>query len=90
MWSRQPPQAESPSGHWTRRSHCDPNPTDRPAPHGRVGDWLDDFAGFGADADYLVGLGKEAYLVDTAQGRLLRNAGEERSSSAEQAVVSRE
>jgi uncharacterized protein with HEPN domain len=49
---------------------------DGPARHDRVRDWLDDLAGFGADATYLVGLGREAYLADTAQGRLLRNAGE--------------
>ena len=48
----------------------------RPAPHERLGDWLDDLAGFGADAEYLVSLGKDAYLADSAQGRLLRNAGE--------------
>ena len=48
----------------------------RPAPDERILDWLDDLAGFGADAAYLVDLGKDAYLADTAQGRLLRNAGE--------------
>ncbi|QXT62571.1 HepT-like ribonuclease domain-containing protein [Tessaracoccus palaemonis] len=46
------------------------------AHHGRVHDWLQDLAGFGADADYLVGLGENAYLADTPEGRLLRNAGE--------------
>jgi len=49
---------------------------DRPVPRERVRDWLDDLAGFGADVDYLAGLGREAYLADSAQGRLLRNAGE--------------
>ena len=49
---------------------------DRPPPHDRVSDWLHDLAGFGADADYLVGLGQEAYLAATLHGRLLRNAGE--------------
>lgn len=44
--------------------------------HARLSDWLDDLAGFGADAEYLVDMGKQAYLADTAQGRLLRNAGE--------------
>ena len=47
-----------------------------PAPHERVHDWLHDLAGFGADADYLVALGRDAHQADTAQGRLLRNAGE--------------
>lgn len=49
---------------------------DRSTPHERVSDWLEDLAGFGADARYLVDLGREAYLADTPQGRLLRNAGE--------------
>ncbi len=48
----------------------------RPAPDDRIHDWLDDLAGFGADAAYLVSLGRPAYLADTAPGRLLRNAGE--------------
>lgn len=47
-----------------------------PQQPGRVEDWLGDLAGFGADAAYLVAWGREAYLADTAQGRLLRNAGE--------------
>jgi len=34
----------------------------------RVYDWLQDLAGFGADADYLVGLGEHAYLADTQRG----------------------
>lgn len=50
--------------------------SDPPVPHERLADWLDDLAGFGADAKYLVSLGREAYLADSAQGRLLRNAGE--------------
>lgn len=50
--------------------------SDPPVPHERLTDWLDDLAGFGADAKYLVSLGREAYLADSAQGRLLRNAGE--------------
>lgn len=49
---------------------------DRPASGERVPDWLADLAGFGADAAYLVELGRAAYLADTAHGRLLRNAGE--------------
>ncbi len=49
---------------------------DRAVQFERIREWLDDLAGFGADAAYLVGLGQEAYLADTAQGRLLRNAGE--------------
>lgn len=50
--------------------------SDPPVPQDRLADWLDDLAGFGADAKYLVSLGREAYLADSAQGRLLRNAGE--------------
>ncbi|WP_297745949.1 DUF86 domain-containing protein [uncultured Tessaracoccus sp.] len=42
----------------------------------RVQLWLDDLSGFIADAAYLVTLGRDAYLADTPQGRLLRNAGE--------------
>lgn len=42
----------------------------------RIDAWLDDLATFGRDADYLVGLGRDAYLADSPQGRLLRNAGE--------------
>lgn len=51
-------------------------PSEHPVPESRLRDWLDDLAGFGRDADYLVALGRDAYLADTAQGRLLRNAGE--------------
>lgn len=50
--------------------------TQHPVNDQRIRDWLDDLAGFGADAEYLVDLGREAYLSDTAGGRLLRNAGE--------------
>lgn len=50
--------------------------SDHAGPGDRVRDWLDDLSGFGADASYLVGLGRDAYLSDTAHGRLLRNAGE--------------
>lgn len=49
---------------------------DRTAPEQRVREWLVDLSGFGADAAYLVGLGQEAYLANSAQGSLLRNAGE--------------
>ena len=42
----------------------------------RVRDWLHDLADFGDDAGYLVALGRDAYLADGAEGRLLRNAGE--------------
>lgn len=37
---------------------------------------LDDLAQIGAEAAYLVGKGREAYLADTMDGALLRNAGE--------------
>lgn len=50
--------------------------SDPPLLHERLADWLDDLAGVGADAEYLVSLGREVYLADSAQGRLLRNAGE--------------
>ncbi len=50
--------------------------SDPSVPHGRLDDWLDDLAGVGADAEYLVSLGRDAYRADCAQGRLLRNAGE--------------
>lgn len=49
---------------------------DHPIPTERLRDWLADLAGFGSDAAYLVEMGKEAYLADTAHGRMLRNAGE--------------
>ncbi len=49
---------------------------DRVVSEDRLCDWLGDLAGFGADAAYLVGLGRESYVADTPQGRLLRNAGE--------------
>ncbi|HZK04581.1 MAG TPA: HepT-like ribonuclease domain-containing protein [Actinomycetaceae bacterium] len=42
----------------------------------RIDDWLHDLGSFGADAAYLVGLGRDEYLADTPQGRMLRNAGE--------------
>ena len=37
---------------------------------------LDDLARIGAEAAYLVGKGRAAYLADTLDGALLRNAGE--------------
>lgn len=37
---------------------------------------LDDLHQIGAEAAYLVGKGREAYLADTLDGALLRNAGE--------------
>lgn len=42
----------------------------------RIQDWLDDLARFAEDAAYIVSHGSEAYGADTAEGRLLRNAGE--------------
>ena len=42
----------------------------------RVRRRLDDLARFGAEAAYLVGKGREAYLADTMDGAMLRNAGE--------------
>lgn len=41
----------------------------------RVRRRLRDLADFGADAAYTVGLGIEAYLDDSPQGRVLRNNG---------------
>ena len=41
----------------------------------RVRRRLRDLADFGADAAYTVGLGVEAYLDDSPQGRVLRNNG---------------
>lgn len=49
---------------------------ERTAAEQRVREWLDDLSGFGSDAAYLVGLGQEAYLANSTQGRLLRHAGE--------------
>lgn len=37
---------------------------------------LDDLARFGTEAAYLVGKGRNAYLADTMDGAMLRNAGE--------------
>lgn len=37
---------------------------------------MDDLARIGAEAAYLVGKGRAAYLADTLDGALLRNAGE--------------
>jgi len=37
---------------------------------------LEDLAKIGAEAAYLVGKGRDAYLADTMEGALLRNAGE--------------
>jgi uncharacterized protein with HEPN domain len=48
----------------------------RPDRTERVHDWLHDLADFGDDARYLVALGRDAYVAEGAQGRLLRNAGE--------------
>lgn len=49
---------------------------DEPDPHAeRVRRRLRDLADFGADAAYTVGLGIEAYLADSPQGRVLRNNG---------------
>lgn len=41
----------------------------------RVQRRLDDLVRFGADAAHLVGIGREKYLDDTTEGRMLRNAG---------------
>lgn len=43
---------------------------------GRVQRRLADLAQIGAEAAYLVGKGRAAYLADTMDGALLRNAGE--------------
>jgi uncharacterized protein with HEPN domain len=37
---------------------------------------LDDLARFGAEAAYLADKGRDAYLADTMEGAMLRNAGE--------------
>ncbi len=37
---------------------------------------LDDLARFASEAAYLVGKGRDAYLADTMEGAMLRNAGE--------------
>ena len=37
---------------------------------------LDDLARFGAEAEHVVGKGREAHLADTMDGAMLRNAGE--------------
>jgi uncharacterized protein with HEPN domain len=42
----------------------------------RVRRRLDDLAQFGAEAAYLADKGREAYLADTMDGAMLRNAGE--------------
>ena len=42
----------------------------------RVHRRLDDLAQIGAEAAYLVAKGREAYLADTMEGALLRNAGD--------------
>lgn len=42
----------------------------------RLQRWLADLARFGAEAAYLVGKGQDAYLADTLDGALLRDAGE--------------
>lgn len=42
----------------------------------RVQQRLDDLARFGAEAGYLAEKGREAYLADTMNGAMLRNAGE--------------
>ncbi len=42
----------------------------------RVRRRLDDLSRFGAEADYLAHKGREAYLADTMEGAILRNAGE--------------
>ena len=43
---------------------------------GRVLRRLEDLARIGAEAAYLVGKGRTAYLADTMEGAMLRNAGE--------------
>ncbi len=45
-------------------------------PTGRVGRRLEDLVDISREADYLVSKGKDAYLADTAEGRLLRAAGQ--------------
>lgn len=42
----------------------------------RVARRLDDLVTFAAEADYLVGRGRDAYRADTPEGAMLRNAGE--------------
>jgi uncharacterized protein with HEPN domain len=42
----------------------------------RVQRRLSDLAGFGEQAAYIVGKGRDAYLADSPDGALLRNAGE--------------
>lgn len=42
----------------------------------RISRRLDDLARFGAEAAYLSGKGRDAYLADTMDGAMLRNAGE--------------
>jgi uncharacterized protein with HEPN domain len=42
----------------------------------RVRRRLDDLARFGAEAAYLADKGREAYVADTMDGAILRNAGE--------------
>jgi len=42
----------------------------------RVQRRLEDLARIGAEAAYLVGKGRTAYLADTMEGAMLRNAGE--------------
>jgi uncharacterized protein with HEPN domain len=42
----------------------------------RVQRRLDDLVRFGADAAHLVGIGRARYLEDSADGRVLRGAGE--------------
>ena len=42
----------------------------------RVQRRLEDLAQIGAEAAYLVGKGRGAYLADTMEGAMLRNAGE--------------
>ena len=42
----------------------------------RVRRRLDDLSRFGAEAAYLADEGREAYIADTMEGAVLRNAGE--------------
>lgn len=47
-----------------------------PSRHQRVERRLEDLATFAAEAQYIVGRGRAAYTADSAEGALLRNAGE--------------
>lgn len=48
---------------------------DEPGPDERINRRLSDLVRFAGDAAYTVDLGIDAYLDDSAQGRILRNSG---------------